>query len=229
MKQSLSGVNRRRSPASTIPLPPDENLAKLCRLLLAQREQKIKESRYARVKEVLALLGQGAILGAAILAPKATTALAPSVRESPDWEQWKHYNVSYLRRTLRRLEQQKDVEVAEEKGQSVIKLTSGGKRKILRYNIEGMSVPRPKQWDRQWRLVLYDVPVAKHSLGEMVRQALRTIGFYPIQKSVYLFPYPCFEQIEFLREYYGLGNSLQYMLVKEIEHDDAYKTYFALS
>lgn len=220
-------TRKRKTPSAS--LPSDEHIAKLCTLLLSEHEQKAKEQRYAPVKEILALLGKGAVLTGAILAPKAAPLLSSLIQESPDWDAWKRYNTSYLQRTLKRLEKQKEVEVSEENGATVVKLTKNGKRKILKYNLKQLEAPKPKTWDMQWRLVLYDVPVVKHELGELVRQALRAMGFYPIQKSVYLYPYPCFDQVEFLRQYYGLGDSLQYMLVKNIEHDEAYKTYFNLS
>jgi len=92
-----------------------------------------------------------------------------------------------------------------------------------------LAVEIPKRWDGRWRLVLYDVPVHRKSLGDLVRQTLRSIGFYGIQDSVYVYPYPCFDQIEFIREYYGLGDAIQYMLVNHIERDDPFKTYFGLS
>lgn len=212
-----------------IPLPPDDHIVKLSNLLLQQKTQKKQEQQYAAVKDILSLLGAGVALSAALLAPNSARAIKPLLRQSSHWDEWKHFNIAYLRRTLHRLEQQKIVEIQEDGDQSVIQLTSGGKRKILRYSLDNLEVVKPKSWDGKWRLVLYDVPISQRGLGDLVRQALRTIGFYPIQKSVYLFPYSCFDHIEFIREYYGLGNALQYMLVSHIEHDEAYKTYFNLS
>lgn len=215
--------------STTLPLPSDAQITKLCNLLIEQRDRNTKDAKYASVKQVLSLLGAGAALSAVVLVPNSALALAPMLKKHKDWDAWKHFNPSYLRRTLQRLEQQKLVDKKEENGQTVIKLTANGKRKILRYNLDHLEVVKPKSWDGKWRLVLYDVPIAQRALGELVRQTLQTIGFYPIQKSVYLYPYPCFDHIEFLREYYGLGNALQYMLITHIEHDDAYKTYFNLT
>ncbi|MFZ5845605.1 MAG: hypothetical protein ACOY0S_04010, partial [Patescibacteria group bacterium] len=132
-------------------------------------------------------------------------------------------------RTLRRLEQNKQIEIIEENGQQIIHLTKNGKRKILKYSLENLTIEKPKHWDGKWRLVLYDVPVSEKKLGDIIRQALKTLGFYAIQNSAYLFPYPCFNQVEFLREYYGLGDKVQYMLVEHIERDQAFKIFFHLS
>ena len=209
--------------------PADTSIAKICQLLIKQAEKEERKQKYAPVREILAILGTGVALSAVFLAPKSAIALKPLITQTPDWNEWKHYNISYLQRALRRLEKQKDVEIFEEDGQQIIQLTENGKRKILKYSIESLSVEKPSHWDNNWRLVLYDIPKREKYLGDLVRQTLRSMGFYAIQESVYIYPYPCFEQIEFLREYYGLGNKVQYMLIAHIENDGAYKTYFHLS
>lgn len=213
----------------TAPLPSQQSIAKICELLVKQHEKEIRDTKYAPVKTVLALLGHGAVLGAAFLAPKSAPALLSLIQDSPDWDAWKHFNASYLKRTLARLEKQKHVEIIRENGQDIIRLTKNGQRKILRCSLDHLAVEKPKHWDGKWRLVLYDVPETKSPTRDIIRQALRSIGFYAIQESVYVFPYPCFDHIQFLREYYGAGAQVQYMLVNHIEDDAVYKIYFNLS
>ena len=218
------------SPSKNPPsLPTEQSLASIAHLLLKQDRVKDRNKKLAPVKAVLSLLGTGAAISAAILVPNSGRVIAPMIRNHHDWDQWKHFNPSYLRRTLRRLREQKHVEVATENGQEVLRLTSGGKRKILRYSLDSLTIDKPTGWDRKWRLVLYDVPKKSKKLGDVIRGTLGSLGFYGIQESVYIYPYPCFKQIEFLREYYGLGDHVQYMLVDHIENDTAYKTYFNLS
>lgn len=208
--------------------PSDAYITKICNILTEQSEKEKCESKYAGVKQVLTLLGKGAVLTAALLTPKSATILLPLVKESSDWDVWKQFNPSYLQRTLKRLERQKEVEVAEENGQQIIRLTRNGKRKILKYSLDSVTIGKPKRWDGKWRLVLYDIPSGSRKISELIRETLKRLGFYQIQESVYILPYPCFNQIEFLRQYYGLGNKVQYMIVEDIENDSAFKTYFGL-
>lgn len=212
-----------------VALPSDTAIQKISVLLEKQSQSIVREQKYAPVKNVLALLGRGAVLSAALLIPKSAPALISLIKESPDWESWKRYNMSYLQRTLRRLEKQKHVEILYENGQEIIRLTKLGQRKILKYSLDSLTIDTPKHWDGKWRLVLYDVPVKEKQLGDLIRQALRNMNFYAIQDSVYIFPYPCFDQIEFLRAYYQLGDKVQYMLIDRIERDSAFKTHFGLS
>lgn len=210
-------------------LPSDRSIANIATLLVKQESQRVQQEKYAKVKNILSLLGTGLTLSAIVLAPKSAVAIKPLLDKSRDWDTWKRFNISYLQRTLKRLEAQKYVKIGEENGEKVIHLTKYGKRKILRYSLNALSIDKPKQWDGKWRLIVYDVPLRDKTLGEMLRQWLRTFRFYPIQKSVYVTPYPCFDQIEFLREYYHLGDNVQYMVVEHIERDSVIKTFFDLS
>ena len=49
-----------------------------------------------------------------------------------------------------------------------------------------------------------------------------------IQKSVFLYPYPCYNEILFLREYYAIGAEVIFLVVEKIENDASYKEYFGL-
>ena len=54
---------------------------------------------------------------------------------------------------------------------------------------------RYKKWDHKWRVVIFDIPQEISSARKKFRHRLVTMGFYPIQKSVFVFPYPCEEEV----------------------------------
>ncbi len=51
------------------------------------------------------------------------------------------------------------------------------------------------KWDGKWRVVIFDVPQEFHNQRNLLRLKLKTLGFYMIQKSVFVFPYPCEEEL----------------------------------
>ena len=57
-------------------------------------------------------------------------------------------------------------------------------------------VGRPKVWDGKWRIVIYDIPRIKSSLRDHLRRVLVRSGFIKMQESVYVFPFPCTDEIE---------------------------------
>lgn len=51
------------------------------------------------------------------------------------------------------------------------------------------------RWDKKWRIVLFDIPQERHKDRRSLRRRLKYLGFRPMQKSVFVFPYPCEEEL----------------------------------
>lgn len=192
------------------------------------------QSSTPRTSDILNLLGAGVLLSAAFLFPGATLALgsiAKFYQESKrqkDFRQWERYNIHRLRYILQRLRRQKIIEVSDEDKFSIVRLTEKGKQRMLKYQLEEMSLAPPKHWDRKWRLIIYDISKFKKREQNTFRRMLTKLKMLQLQKSVYLTPYPCHSEIEFLREYYGVGKEVMYIVADRLENEDVYKTYFGL-
>jgi hypothetical protein len=195
-------------------------------------EEKIKVN--PRVKEVLILLAGGALLGAFFVFPGLPAAFAsylkPERRERYQkyTENWEDYNLKLLRQTLKRLKNQKIVKIVEENGVPVVRLTEKGRTKVLKYNLEEMALKKPEKWDETWRLIIYDIPEKKRSSVEAFRYILKKLKCLRLQKSVYLTPYPCKDEIEYLREVLGVGDEVALLAVSGIEDEVVYRKYFGL-
>lgn len=192
-----------------------------------------QKDQYPSSKEILYLLGMGALLAGSIIMPGLGVAAGTVYRakRKQDWEQsqkeWKKFNLKLLRRNLRRLYGQKIVEVVDQDGEQVIKLTQKGHTKYLRFKLEELSL-KGRSWDGKWRLVIYDISKLKRSAQENFRRVLKQINFFPLQKSVYLTPYKCAEEIEYLREFFNLSEEVLLLEVNKLENESLYKQYFGL-
>lgn len=191
------------------------------------------EQKYPTTKEIIYMLGMGTLLMGAILLPGlgyAAHTIARAKRQE-DWErsqkEWKKFNTHLLKRNLKRLKDQKVVDVLEENGQKVIKLTEKGKAKFFRFKLEELSL-KGKGWDGKWRIVMYDIAKFKKNQQSAFRNILKYINFLQLQRSVYLTPYPCEEQITYLREFFGIGGEVILLRVDKLENEDIYKQYFGL-
>jgi hypothetical protein len=211
-----------------IPLPTDEKIVTLAELLYTHMQNEKRSNQYATVKQVLTILGTGAFIGASILAPGIVIAAKPFIdaKREDDYASWKQFNGYYLKRTLKRLHKEKYIEVKEQDNQSIVVLTTNGKRRILKYSLDTLSIDKPKKWDGRWRMILYDVSQNRRRLRDLFRDMLKQLGFYQLQESVWLYPYPCEEHVSFLREYYGVGNEVIYVIAQTLEDDVPYRTYF---
>lgn len=208
-------------------LPP-EKIEELAKILAKQIDAEVFEKKYAPVRDVLKLVGAGAFLAASVVAPGLPRALKPFRGDSEEYEAFKRFNIPYLKQTLKRLEKQKLVEIDEERGQQVIKITNAGRQKILRFALNELAVEKPKYWDGKWHLVSYDVPENFRVVRNILNEYLKAWGFYPLHKSVYLHAYPCEEQVEFLREYLGVGKWVRIFTVAKIENDKVFVDFFGV-
>lgn len=191
------------------------------------------KEKYPNIREIIYLLGMGTLLIGTILMPGlgyAAGAIARAKRTS-DWKadqkEWKKFNLHFLKRNLKRLRDQKIVEIVGKDGQELIKLTRKGHTKYLKFKLEHLSL-QGKSWDGKWRIVIYDIAKFKKNQVSAFRNILKYINFFQLQKSVYLTPYPCDEQILYLREYFGIGEEVILLRVDKIENEDLYKQYFGL-
>ncbi len=231
--QNASRIKKRsyRSQQKDLPLPDDAKIAELSRMLMVSHKQEEAKQRYARVKDVLTLLGIGTVLGLSLfVTPGAAILAKPFLDEKreKEWEEWKRFNPSYLKRTLYRMRKEKLVTMTEVDGEEVVVLTKHGKRRILKYSLDDLTIEKPHTWDGRWRMVMYDVSHRRKALRDLFRQTLKGLGFYQLQESVWLYPYPCESQVTFLREYYGVGNEVLYVIATTLEDDAPYKTYFGI-
>ena len=125
-----------------------------------------------------------------------------------------------LRQAIRSLYESKMINIKENPdGKIRITISDDGKKKILEYKLEEMKIKEPKHWDGKWRMVLFDIPSNIKKLRDTFRFHLKRLGFYQYQKSVFIHPYPCQEEIDFLLEIYNARRYVRQLVVSEIDND----------
>lgn len=208
----------------------DLTLAEVSKTLTKQIDKEIFEKKYAPVKTVLVLVGTGLFLGASLVIPNLPLALKPFLdqKRKDEAKIWKRFNIPYLKRTLMRLEKQKLVKLDEKDGMQIVTITDSGKRKILKFALDELAVEKPRIWDGKWYLVSYDIPGNLHRLRAIFREYLKAWGLYPLHESVFLHAYPCEKQVEFLREYLGIGKYVRIFKVSQVERDRQFRDYFGV-
>ena len=114
------------------------------------------------------------------------------------------YQRKTYQETVWRMLRTQQIEKAVINGKPVLKLTNTGKKHLQRnFNLLNW---QSKKWDKQWRLVIFDLPVKKNYLRNRLREKLKTLGFGCWQKSIYISPYDLTaDMVEFLKEKKLLG------------------------
>lgn len=205
-----------------------DEVQELAQIILEERSRAKKDDRYAKIRTVLLLLARGSMLAAALAAPGAAKFLSVFDEDNVDWQEWKLFNKRYLRRTIRKLEQQKLVEIEEKGDKAIVKLTQSGQKRVLEFGLESLVIRKPEKWDGRWTLVFYDVVHGRKAVRERLRHYLLSAGFYQLQESVYLHAYPCEKEVEFLRHLLDVAGEVRIIFADKIENDQLFRDYFGV-
>ncbi len=183
-----------------------------------------------KVKDVLTLLGVGIFITGSFLIPGLPLLAKPILEKNRQQEtnEWGKFNAWRLKQIMKRLHAQKLVEVAETQSGYIVQITEKGKQRLLKYDLEAMALVK-KKWDGKWRIVIYDVSESKKQRRRLFQKILKKLELLQLQKSVYLTPYPCENEIEYLRQIYTIGSEVVLLTVSGLENEQAYKKYFGLT
>lgn len=206
----------------------ESSIDTIAQSLSKQIDKEVFNKKHAHTAEILKLIGAGALLATSIAIPNLPKILKPFLEDKDEYEVWKRFNIPYLKRTLKRLEKEKLVQIKDDKDHQIVEITNRGRRRILKYALDELAIGKPKFWDGKWRLISYDIPGRYKGLRKVFREYLRNWGFYPLHESVFLHAYPCGKQVEFLREYLGLGEYVRFFSVSRIENDKLFRDFFGV-
>lgn len=103
-------------------------------------------------------------------------------------------------------------------GTTTLILNENGKRKVLEFDIEKIEINRPPRWDGKWRIVMFDVPERLRRLRNSLRWHFQEIGLIELQKSVFVYPYPCEKEIEFILEFYNARKYVRFVLAEKVDN-----------
>jgi len=107
-------------------------------------------------------------------------------------------------------------------------LTSEGEKALRLWEIADYKLNKPKNWDKKWRVVIFDIPEKKKKVRDQVRNLFVSAGFERLQDSVWVYPYDCENIIGLLKTDLGIGKDILYMIVDEIENDKHLREIFKL-
>lgn len=148
--------------------------------------------------------------------------------------EWREIKRDSLRRAIRRLYESKLIhEKVNPDGSVTLTLSEKGrmypdKSRKLTLNMDNMKIAKPEKWDRKWRIVLFDIPKEKKDLRDTLRRHLIQLGFHRFQKSVFIHPFPCKNEVEFLIEFYNARSYVRQITADWLDNELHLKAVFRL-
>jgi DNA-binding transcriptional regulator PaaX len=130
-------------------------------------------------------------------------------------------------RSLKRFTERNFIKMLDQKGRIRYEMTEKGMKKILELRFKGNFLAQRK-WNGLWRVVIFDIPEEKKAFREAFRRRLRFLKFFPLQKSVFVFPFDCEKEIYELAQFFNVGEYLQTFLVRSLgQKEGEVKDFFA--
>ena len=183
-----------------------------------------KKPKSVIVKDILYWL---AIAGMVYFAASSPYFVLNLMRSFKKWRKYKKYKTRNISNAFKRLERQGCIEIKKTNHQIYISLTEKGKRMANWLQIDALKIKRPIKWDGRWRIVIFDIAQMKKFYREAFRGKLKELGFYPLQKSVWIHPFNCKDEIEVLKDFFGLSEKeIRLIIAEEIGQEQWLRKIF---
>lgn len=127
-----------------------------------------------------------------------------------------------------KLRKQKLIKIEKVGKEDKITLTEDGKKILLRFNYEEIKIKEDKVWDRNFRMIIFDIPEKKRLARNSLRNKIKEMGFVKFNDSVWVYPYPCQKEIDFIANYWNIGKYVQFALVKDLTNRERLEKHFNL-
>lgn len=175
-------------------------------------------------------IAQGILTAAAVVGVIGLGLTMPGVLNvlGKEFLREKNLRRKQVRQAVFYLKRKKLLTVIEESGGIRLELTKEGKGYAQKLEQGKLVIAKPKKWDRKWRMVYFDIPEKQRWGRDGLRSLLKNGGFYQLQRSVFVHPFPCEEEINVVREMYNLREFVKVALVERFEGTEKVKEKFGL-
>lgn len=174
-----------------------------------------------------------AAVGCVIVAPGAVLALAPVVKLIAEAQNApvpvripEESDPKMVRQSMYRLRKNAYIKIKKiGKQKYKLELTKKGKKLLGQYNFLDFKINPKRVWDGNWRMFVFDVPERKRYARDVLRDKLKNLGFLQFQKSVWIYPHECGEEMRYICEFLGM-QSYTLIFTGKIHDDELLRKYF---
>ena len=166
-------------------------------------------------KDLLKYLALGGLVTVAMLSPISGHKVARDLLKHVK------YKLKQLKNNAHYLKKRGLIEfVRENDKEVVVKITDNGRKYLKTFDIDDMVLNRPEHWDGKWRLVIFDIPEKHKKARDAFRKKLKDLCFVRLQDSAWVTPYPCDDEIRFLREIFNIPFNVDVFTISDLKHHE---------
>lgn len=121
----------------------------------------------------------------------------------------------YASQTIKRTQERKWIDIVERNGRIFYRVTPLGAKKFSEYKFRELKISK-KDWDCWWRVIVFDIPETERYGRDALRDKLKYLGVYSLQKSVFVYPFDCQEAIMSLASFYNISDYVEVFLARSV-------------
>jgi DNA-binding transcriptional regulator PaaX len=176
------------------------------------------------VKDVLLWLAVASAISVAASSPHFISNVVKKFKKGDAYKKRRVYDAFYT------LMKQGCINFKTVNRQIFISLTEKGRERAGKFQIDDLKINKPEKWDSKWRIIIFDISQIQRLKRNAFRGKIKELGFYPLQKSVWIYPYQCKDEIELLRDFFGLTEKdIRLIISENIGNDNFLKKIFKLN
>lgn len=165
---------------------------------------------------LLKLTGMGALfIGASILAPAFPY---QAVKHLLKKKFKTDYNDRQIASSIRYLKRKQFIAFENKQSKFRAVMTKLGKRHLKQISIDLIKI-KPHAWDGKWRIVMFDIPEDHKSARHAFRRRLQELNFVHFQRSVFLLPFRCEEEIKTIANALNVLPDVHVLTAERFRHD----------
>ncbi len=142
--------------------------------------------------------------------------------------QRKHLEYVNKRRVQRSLEYLKRKHFIAFPGKGLFTVATQGQARLAKVDLDRIKIAKAEKWDGKWRLLTFDIPEEKTNLRDYFRKRLKEIGFFHFQRSVFILPYQCKNEIDTMCKELAIESNVHLITAERFEGDDSLVKSFGL-
>ncbi len=192
---------------------------------IRNRVARHKERRMGTTKKKVLLLLLGGLSLGLSGSPRTSWKIIGAMTK-----EWKELNKQAAERAVNSLYASKLVGARDNPDRTfTLILNDDGKKKALTYDLTRMKIEIPTVWDNLWRMISSDIPEDKKSMRDDIREHFLELGFYELHDSVFVYPFDCFKEVEYISELYDVRKHIRFIIATYIDNEPQLKKFFKMS
>lgn len=171
---------------------------------------------------ILSLVSIAGLATLAVVAPNAVKMIYDFKKLGNAYKRASPKKIEYdLTKAFYYLKKKSYVEIFKSQGDIYFKITAKGRKKIRQINFRNLKIPKTF-WDKRWWFVMADIPTKEYkNQADQFRKKIKELMFYPLQRTVWAYPYDPRDEIDFISAHYGLERFVTVLKAEVVDESDS--------